>query len=248
MNNKDIRNEFASLLKTKCFTKINRDKSMTSIVGNKTIEIIGASFVADENVIFGELNQKYLKREHDWYYSQSLFVKDLGYETVPKVWAAIADKNGKINSNYGWCAFSDENHNQYLNAIKELKNNSASRRSIIIYTRPSIWNDYNLNGCDDFICTNTVQFLMRNDVLNCIVQMRSNDSIIGYKNDLAWQKHLLEKACAELNTSIGKIYWQVGSLHIYERDFYLVDHYIKTNDISISKHDYIKINPSSEFI
>ena len=98
----------------------------------------------------------------------------------------------------------------------------------MIYTRPNMWLDYNKNGRSDFMCTNTVQYLIRDGAVHAIVQMRSNDACFGYKNDRAWQQHVLEEVTAELNGSsnqyqVGNLYWNAGSLHVYSRHFYLID-------------------------
>lgn len=53
---------------------------------------------------------------------------------------------------------------------------------------------------------------------------------------------------AELNVEVGKIYWNVGSLHVYARHYYLVDHFSKTGEIHISKEAYAKLYPNSQFI
>jgi thymidylate synthase len=140
----------------------------------------------------------------------------------PVIWTTVSDSNGMINSNYGWCIWSEDNNNQYDNALAELKSNPESRRAVMIYTRPTMWNDYNRDGMSDFICTNAVQYMIRDNKLNCIVQMRSNDAIFGYKNDHAWQKHVLDKMANQLEIEPGHITWQVGSLHIYERHFGLI--------------------------
>ena len=93
----------------------------------------------------------------------------------------------------------------------------------MIYTRPSMQSDYREDGMSDFMCTNTVQYLIRDNRLEVVVQMRSNDVVFGYKNDLAWQvevqSRLVEDLNRTMNISSGRIYWQVGSLHIYERHF-----------------------------
>ena len=68
---------------------------------------------------------------------------------------------------------------------EELKANPNSRRAIMIYNRPQIWNEYNIDGCNDFICTNSVAYYIRNGELHCSVSMRSNDVVYGYKNDYA---------------------------------------------------------------
>ena len=112
MKNIDIRNTFKDLFLRKKFTSINREASMTSLVGSCTLEIIAASFIANEDKLFGEINQDYVKREEAWYHSQSLNVNDIP-GGAPQIWKAVADKNGLINSNYGWCIFSTQNMLQF---------------------------------------------------------------------------------------------------------------------------------------
>ena len=92
----------------------------------------------------------------------------------------------------------------------------------MIYTRPSIWVEFDENGKNDFICTNSVTYYIRDGKLNCVVQMRSNDVIFGYKNDYAWQKYVLEKVAQATDSIEGDIVWQVQNLHVYERHFNLV--------------------------
>jgi thymidylate synthase len=105
--------------------------------------------------------------------------------------------------------------------------------------------DYQRMGMSDFICTNTVQYVIRHDHIYAIVNMRSNDAIFGYNNDWQWQQYVLQRLADELHVLIGGITWQVGSLHIYERHFYLVDNYIRTKQTHISKEDYRSSYPES---
>lgn len=242
----DIRKEFSNLFLGNHFTSINREASMTNLMGSRTIEIIGASFIAGDEVIFGEVNHDYVKREEEWYDSMSLSVNDFP-GGAPAVWRAIACADGKINSNYGWCVRSPENGSQFEKVVGELRKNPESRRAIIIYTRPSMWEDYNANGRSDFMCTNAVQYVIRNGQCHAIVQMRSNDALIGYKNDRSWQQHMLEKVASELGYPAGNLHWQVGSLHVYERDFYLVDHYARTGETSITRAKYRDQYPDSPY-
>ena len=233
----DIRDKFAELYKNKEFVI---DKN-----GGKTIELIGESFLCDEDFIFGEPNQDYIKKELEWYLSQSLNVNDIPGE-VPKIWKRVSDVNGYINSNYGWMAFSEDNNNQYENALKELLRNQDSRRAVMIYQRPSMWHDYSFTGMSDFCCTWGTQHFIRNKELITHVVMRSNDSIFGLRNDKAWHQYVLDKLYNDLidediELSSKKIIWTSGSLHIYDRHFYYIDHYIKTGEISIKKDDYNKL-------
>ena len=93
----------------------------------------------------------------------------------------------------------------------------------MIYTNPNMHTQYKKDGKNDFVCTNTVSYYIKNEYLYCVVQMRSNDAIFGYINDLAWQKFVLQHLCDELNLLPGTIFWQAQSLHIYPRHFDLIE-------------------------
>ena len=213
----DIRQFFIDELNDGAFTV---DRS-----GQKTIELIGASFLADEPAIFGTVNQDYVDSELRWYESESTNINDI-YDDVnkepPQAWQYSANTHGEINSNYGYLIWNDKFHCQYERAFQELDDNPDTRRATMIYTRPDIWTEYNNNGKNDFICTNAVTYYIRNDELQAVVQMRSNDVVFGYKNDYAWQQYILEMLANDLNIQPGYITWQVQNLHVYERHFHLV--------------------------
>jgi len=216
---KDIRQYFRDELAASRFVT---DKS-----GVKTLEMIGANFIADETSIFGDVNWEYVARELEWYDSQSLKVADIPGGT-PKIWQQVASKNGEINSNYGWAIYSEQNHKQFWSVLLELIANPNSRRAVMIYTRPTMHQDYCRDGMSDFMCTNAVQYLIRDNKVHAVVQMRSNDVVFGYKNDRAWQSEVLNRLVRSLNMLAqqnyyaGDIIWNVGSLHIYERHFNLL--------------------------
>tara|TARA_B100000902_G_scaffold99929_1_gene102315 strand:+ start:102 stop:755 length:654 start_codon:yes stop_codon:yes gene_type:complete len=191
--------------------------------GAKTIEMIGASFIADKTAIFGKPNDDYIDAEIEWYDSQSTNINDIPYgDEPPKAWQYSANEHGEINSNYGHLIWSDKYYNQFEQVINELEANPDSRRASMIYTRPSIWKEYNENGKNDFICTNSVTYYDRDSKLHAVVQMRSNDVIFGYRNDYAWQQYVLHQLAWELHMDPGDIHWQVQNLHVYERHFDLV--------------------------
>jgi len=191
--------------------------------GAKTIEMIGASFIADEVAIFGKPNDDYIDAEIEWYDSQSTNINDIPYgNEPPKAWQYSANEHGEINSNYGHLIWSEKYYNQFEHVINELEENPDSRRASMIYTRPSIWKEYNENGKNDFICTNSVTYYDRDSKLHAVVQMRSNDVIFGYRNDYAWQSYVLHQLAWELHMDAGDIHWQVQNLHVYERHFDLV--------------------------
>jgi thymidylate synthase len=211
--------------------------------GQKTIEILGASFIADEPAIFGTPNEEYIKKEIDWYMSMSTNIYDINKESgadAPAAWKYAADTHGNINSNYGHIVFSRKYHDQFYCAHRELIDNPDSRRAQMIYNRPSIWVEFNEGGKSDFICTNAQTFYIRDNKLHMVSQMRSNDVVFGYKNDYAWAKYLMQKMADEINwvrdvqgsfgnqvqkLEIGDLTWQVMNLHVYDRHFHLLDEY-----------------------
>jgi thymidylate synthase len=215
----DIRASFKTLLR--------KEEYVTDKTGVKLLELIGTSFLADETYIFGQVNDEYVQRELQWYISQSLYIKDIPGKT-PKIWETVASTTGRINSNYGWCIWSEQNYTQYNFALNSLAGNRDSRRAIMIYTRPKMQIEFGVDDMSDFICTNTVQYMIRNNQLHCIVQMRSNDIVYGYRNDYAWQLYVLNKLLSDYNRLTnstvlpGNIHWAAGSLHVYERHFPLI--------------------------
>lgn len=211
---KDIQSKFVWNYRNEMF--------VTDKTGVKMLEIPAASFLCTEPAIFGAPNEDYIEREIEWYMSQSRNVNDIP-GGAPEIWKQVADKDGYINSNYGWCIFSPENGNQYSHVLDELSQNPNSRRAVMIYTRPTMHQDYSTNGMSDFMCTNAVQYMIRDGYLEVIVQMRSNDVIFGYRNDFAWQNYVASKLQSDLNLPGRNIFWQVGSLHIYERHFNYVE-------------------------
>ena len=218
----DIRKHFIGELNDGAFT--------TDKTGQNTIELLGASFIADEPAIFGSPNQEYIDREIDWYCSGSTNINDIyaGERAAPEAWKYAANKHGEINSNYGRLIFDDIYYRQYENVLEELADsNDTTRRATMVYNRPSIWAEYQDAGKNDFICTNAVTYYIRNGELQAVVQMRSNDVVFGYKNDYAWQRYVMGLICQDLsggrNTlKPGFLIWQVQNLHVYERHFHLV--------------------------
>lgn len=215
----DIRNELKHLYKECSFREGKY---------GKTVEIQNAHFLADEDWIIRKPNYDYAKREIEWYESQSLYVKDIP-GGAPKIWQACADKDGKINSNYGWCIFSDENGNQFDHCVKRLLDDHYTREACMIYTRPSMQIDCNANGMHDFMCTYATQVFL-NEIddnkykLDYTVFQRSCDAVYGFNNDNIWHRHVMNKLVDELkrydrDVILGDMTYNCGSLHVYERHF-----------------------------
>lgn len=215
----DIANELKSLYKAGIFREGKY---------GKTVEIQNAHFLADSDTIIRKPNYEYANREIQWYESQSLYVKDIPGE-VPKIWQMCADKNGKINSNYGWCVLSEENGSQLDYCIKRLVYDPHTREACMIYNRPSMQIDCNANGMHDFMCTYSTQVFL-NDIgdnkhrLDYTVFQRSCDAVYGFCNDSLWHRYVMRKLVDELNkydrnVTLGNMIYNCGSIHVYERHF-----------------------------
>ena len=224
MNTDDIRKILVDKYKRGEFRTIGN-----AIQQSKTVEIQNANFEVDKYWIVREPNFDYAQRELEWYMTKSLNVNDIPGGT-PKMWLATADVNGMIHSNYGWCIWSEENYNQYEHCLNKLVEDNHTREACMIYTRPSIQDEYNMNGMHDFICTYSVQCFLNEDEnnekqLDYIVYMRSNDAVFGFDNDAIWHGFVQHKLAQDLTdklgetVKVGKMYWNAGSLHVYERHF-----------------------------
>lgn len=209
-------------IRAKLIQKYKDQDFVTDKSGVKTIEVIGESFIADEDWIIRKPNYEYIERELEWYKSQSLKVEDIPGET-PAIWKQVASRHGKINSNYGYLIWSNENYRQYNNVLEELKANPNSRRAVMIYNRPSMHYDYNKDGMSDFICTYANTFLIRDGKLISHYLMRSNDAVFGYDNDVHWAMHVQKRLAEDLDVECGDIIWTATNLHVYERHFKFIE-------------------------
>lgn len=229
MTVKELRDAFAKLYHDE------QDSNDLGFVNSDTVELLGVTFVADEESIFGKVNHNYVKRELEWYKSESLSVLDIPGK-VPEIWQQHASDKMEINSNYGYLVLSEANHFQYVNVLSKLIQDHSTRQATMIYTRPSMHKDWNRDGMSDFVCTNTVQYFIRDNELHSVVQMRSNDVVFGYRNDYAWQEYIKEQLLLDLNgvggfdVKMGKTIWHAASLHVYKRHYSLLENFMETGD------------------
>lgn len=209
-------------IRAKLIQKYKDQDFVIDKTGVKTIEVIGESFIADEDWIIRTPNLEYIERELEWYRSQSLYVEDIPGDT-PAIWKQVSSRHGRINSNYGYLIWSDENHNQYMNVLAELSSNQNSRRAVMIYNRPSMHRDYATDGMSDFVCTYANTFLIRDGKLISHYLMRSNDAVFGYDNDIHWAMYVQDMLARDLGVERGDIIWTATNLHVYERHFKFIE-------------------------
>lgn len=160
------------------------------------------------------MSMRYAVGEFLWYMSNSPFTADI--DKFSKFWKTIENDDHTVNSNYGWCIRDKYNCDQWENCKYILRNNPASRKAII-HIKECI--DYQLAIPKDVNCTLTLQFLIRNNKLHMITNMRSNDVWLGLPYDIFCFTCMQILMAMELHVDIGNYYHNAGSLHLYKKNF-----------------------------
>lgn len=118
----------------------------------------------------------------------------------------------------------------------ELKRNPDSRRAIM-----NIRNFEVDSKKSDPACLQSIQFLIRNNRLNMIVMMRSNDAIQAHIINAIGFIALLRKVSKDLGYEVGSYTHTANSFHAYERNWSILSKYvtdIKTKSIDILTYEY----------
>ncbi len=152
----------------------------------------------------------YADSEWHWYLTGDRNIKTLGdiYGKVPEIWKRMADKDGNVNSNYGW---QWERTSQLDIVIDMLKKNPRTRQAAIsIYDAKEI-SDYEF----DTPCTYAIQFTIVAQHLNMCVTMRSNDLWYGFCNDQYCFSKLQLMVADELGLLVGEYFHFAHNLHLY---------------------------------
>lgn len=237
---------------------VNTGANASQTVGQETyVELIARKVQLDPYApyIYIDKNfqtpKKYVKAELDWYKSMDLSI--IGHEGIESnpTWQLCCTKDEKkeINSNYGWCVFSEENGSQYDSCLEVLKKDKTTRNAIIMYNRPEIYKDYKRDGMHDMICTMYSHFFIRHNRLYMIHNMRSNDVRYGFIcSDLAWNCFVYQNMYEDLKSTypdleVGTIIWTSDSMHLYSRHFEDLKNYVESE----RKFREAMIIPSGEY-
>lgn len=197
----------------------------TSPRGMKVRELIGYTMRFDpmDNVITlpgFETNLDYAKEELRWYYNGTPRI-DFS-PRIQRVWSRYSDDGVHVNSNYGNRMFSHRPENgksQWQWVVDKLKEDPDSRQAV-----------FNINSVHDknaptkdFPCTMSIQAMIRNKDLYWVTHMRSNDAVMGLRNDLYCFTEMQKRMATELGTGLGSYTHIAGSWHLYEKDWSKVE-------------------------
>ena len=125
--------------------------------------------------------------------------------------------------------------NQIDFVIAELRRNPDSRRAVI-----GIRDNAADAGSDDPACLQHVQYFIREKQLHCKVLFRSNDACKAAFMNMFALIMLQKKIADELGVAVGTYTHRANSFHCYERDFPLLEGYVKriSNDPDVA-YNYV---------
>lgn len=129
----------------------------------------------------------------------------------------FADDGEHWRAGYGPRLRAWDGEDQLQNVIDLLRKDPMTRQAVI-----SIWDPASdlTSETLDRPCNNWLHFLARDGVLNLNIATRSNDVMWGWSgiNFFEWSV-LLEVVASCTNLKVGSLYFNVSSMHLYERHF-----------------------------
>ena len=113
---------------------------------------------------------------------------------------------------YGPRLFKQRGHDQIANVLAKLRDKPATRKAVV-----QLFNAEDLSEAHNEIpCTTTLQFFLRDQRLEMIVTMRSNDAYKGLPHDVFCFTMLQEILARSLGCDIASYRHFAGSMHLYE--------------------------------
>lgn len=172
-----------------------------------------------------------------WYKNANAYDKSI-LDYFPEYMHCIDDGHKRFNSNYGAYAYKSGGLNF---CVKELKKNHKSRRACFCINNNLVALD---NSEIDKLCTNAIQFFIRDARLEMVVQMRSSNFIKLLPYDAFMFSVFYFEVYKALNEKYvllrpGNIHMQIASLHYYIADYISV---INIDETSTTLVDFIDFN------
>ena len=129
-------------------------------------------------------------------------------------WEQFMRKHGNEKFSY---TYPERMYNRVDAVIRELKEHPGTRQAIIDVYRGDL-DIPNWGGTARIPCTMYYQFLLRDEKLNMIYTIRSNDLLEHFCYDLALAGGLQEYVAHQVGKEVGDLIYFIGSLHTYKKD------------------------------
>ena len=204
-----------------------------------TVNFPSSKQIITKDLKRNEVIGKYLLKEFEWYDSGNVMANS----APAPFWKTLADREGRINSNYGHLIFHDESEGSPLEwSTSELLGTCTSTyfRTPFEWALLSLLNDVETRqaimrinkakhayvGNKDLPCTMYLNFHIRSGLLYTTVRMRSNDLTTGLVYDLPYFSKVAEDMVKEYNDNVdavnkihlGPLTFSADSMHIYAKD------------------------------
>jgi len=150
--------------------------------------------------------------------------EDILPKYAPNIAKFINPETKKFDGSYGPRLIK-----QYQYVLDLLKRDPDTRQALL--TVNNFHDD--LHESLDIPCTLSLQFLIRNNKLNLIVNMRSNDLLWGTPYDVSQFTFIQECFACLLGIEPGSYIHNAGSMHIYQRDEETFKKILESNDTNI---------------
>jgi len=124
------------------------------------------------------------------------------------------------DGNILWGAYGPRVYGMIDEIVKLLRDDPSSRQAVLsIFHAPTDLG----RGKKDTPCTLTLQFLLRDGYLHGRGSMRSNDVWLGLPYDLVQFISITGAIAAALDINVGTYTHTVGSMHVYERHYKVLE-------------------------
>lgn len=200
---------------------------ISSRVGN-TKEILGFSAKLasiDKTFLLNrrrKLSPTYACAEFLWYMKHTKNIKMI--RPYAPQYHKFAENDEAFGA-YGWRFYENltqdftESTSQFELLVRLLSETPNSRQAVV-----TLWEADDLSHAykkdhKDLPCTLVMQFIIRNNELHLIVTMRSNDIWLGLPYDIFASTCIQRLVADALKIKCGTYTHQVGSLHLYEKNW-----------------------------
>ena len=168
------------------------------------------------------------------------------------IWDEWADESGSIGKAYGYQLgvkhkYPEGEFDQVDRVLFDLKNNPASRRIMT-----NIYNHSDLHEMNLYPCAYSVTFNVSGNVLNCILNQRSQDMLMANNWNVcqyAVLQHMFADACGLI---AGELVHVIADAHIYDRHIPIVKEILSREPYPAPKlvkadgcTDFYKFTPDS---
>ncbi len=145
-------------------------------------------------------------------------IKDLG----SKIWDQWADADGSIGKAYGYQLgikhkYREGEFDQVDRVLYDLKNNPGSRRIMT-----NMYNHADLREMNLYPCAYSMTFNVSGNVLNCILNQRSQDMLTANNWNVCQYALLQHMMAASAGLVAGELVHVIADAHIYDRHIPIV--------------------------